>query len=149
MKILLSGVAFLAILGGLSAVEELSPSVNGNTFDIGKRKAGEEFLVMIPLETSEDLAVNEASTNCVCVNFLDYPQTLQKGETAIAIVYFVLDKAAKFNFELKLKTDKKDLVYKLVGETYLEEGQKKVHSSAAHIINPVSYQPDNDIEQAA
>lgn len=114
--------------------------MNGNTFDMGKRKAGEEYLLMLPLETPEDVTVKDASTNCVCVNFLDYPQSLQKGKTASAIVYFALDKPAKFNFELKLKTDKNDLMYKLTGETFVDGVLKKARPATADSINPVFIQ---------
>ncbi len=121
-------------------MEELTPAVNGNNVDIGQKKAGGEYLVMLPLTADEELAVKEASTNCVCVTFLDFPKVLKKGETATAIVYFELDKPAKFNFELKLKTDKKDLIYKLSGETIAEGNAKKATAAPIQAINPVFLQ---------
>ncbi|OGV56661.1 MAG: hypothetical protein A2X45_13335 [Lentisphaerae bacterium GWF2_50_93] len=114
--------------------------MNGNNVDIGKKKAGGEYLVMLPLTVDEELVVKEASTNCVCVTFLDFPKMLKKGETATAIVYFELDKPAKFNFELKLKTDKKDLIYKLSGETIAEGNAKKATAAPIQAINPVFLQ---------
>jgi len=139
-NIFLAIFVFFSLAVSLSAVEELTPALNGNNVAIGKKKAGGEYLVMLPLTTDEDLVVKEASTNCVCVTFLDFPKVLKKGATATAIVYFELDKPAKFNFELKLKTDRKDLIYKLSGETVAEGNTKKATAAPIQAINPVFLQ---------